>query len=281
MLAFSKDISIKEPKHPQEENDDKLKDYMNYQRNLNNSQIVYNALKHGKTQLEDTLKVCRKNRQDPKEFLEKTFPFSNRFAEPKTLVLMLKKLINGQNSPNQWYKMNAYYYTLVFDCMREFITYYNGLIQESSEKVKDYTVSKNQEIDFNDWVYLYFPDLDFHLGKVLGYKQYPFAKRNQTIEELLEKELSKGLSREEGLKAIQEEFEIDDSSIKVLMGEEISHKDLELFYTTTDNPIYEYLTQRNEGTWETIEGETLMDQTYSLGSKLKVTVWKKRKKTRK
>jgi hypothetical protein len=281
MLAFSKDITVKEPRHSQEENDAKLKNYMNYQRNLNNSQIVYNALKHGKTQLEDTLKACRKNREDPQEYLKKAFPFSHRFAEPKKLVLMLKKLINGQNSSNQWYKMNAFYYTLVYDCLKEFIAYYNGLVQESSEKLKDYTVSKNQEIDFNDWVFLFFPDVDFHLGKDLGYKQYPFAKRNQSIEELLEKEMSKGLSKEEALKVAQEEFEMEDSSIKILLNKEVGQKDLELFYTTTDNPIYEYLTQKNEGSWETIEGETLMDQNYSLGSQLKVTVWKKRKKKEK
>jgi len=98
---------------------------------------------------------------------------------------------------------------------------------------------------------------------------------------LLEKEIGKGLSREEALKVAQEEFEMEDCSIKILLNEKISHEDMELFYTTTDNPIYEYLTQKNEGSWETIEGETLMDQNYSLGSQLKITVWKKRKKKEK
>ena len=278
MLAFSKDITQKEPRHPQEDKDSRLKGYMDYQRKLNNIQIVYNALKHGKTQLEDTLQSCRKTRQDPSSFLGKAFPFSSRFAEPKTLVLMLKKLINGQNAPKQWYRMNAYYYALVYDCLKEFIIYYNALLQESSEKADDYTVSQGQEIDFNDWVYLYFPDLDFHIGQDLGQKHYPFAKRNKAIEEELEKEQQKGRPRGEALKSVQEKFEIDDSSIKVLMEEAISHKDMELFYTVMDNPIYEILTQKKEGSWDSIEGETLMDQTYTMGSQLKVTLWKKRKK---
>lgn len=281
MLAFSKDITQTEPRHPQENKDAKLKDYMDYQRKLKNAQIVYNALKHGKTQLEENLRTCRKNNLDPADFLEKAFPFSRRFAEPKTLLLMLKKLINGHNASRQWYRMNAYYYTLAYDCLKEFTAYYNGLIQESSEKVKDYTVSQGQEIDFNDWVYLFFPDLDFHLGQDLGYKQYPFAKRNKAIEEELEKESKNGISREEALKAVQEKFEIDDCSIKVLMNEKISHKDLELFYTSMDNPIYEFLNHKKEGSWESMEGESLMDQTYTMGSQLKVTVWKKRKKTEK
>ena len=281
MLAFSKDITQKEPRHPQEEKDAKLQSYMDYQRKLNNVQIAYNALKHGKTRLEENLQACRKNREDPSAFLEKEFPFSCRFAEAKTLLLMLKKLINGQNAPRQWYRMNAYYYTLVYDCLKNFIAYYNGLVQESSEKANDYTVAQGQEIDFNDWVYLFFPDLDFHIGQGLGYKQYPFAKRNQAIEEELEKELQKGRSREEALKAAQKKFEIDDSSLKVLLNKKISHKDLELFYTAMDNPIYEFLTHKKGGSWDSIEGETLMDQTYSMGSQLKVTVWKKRKKLEK
>lgn len=281
MLAFSKDITQKEPRHPQEDKDAKLKDYMDYQRKLNNVQIVYHALKHAKTQLEENLRACRKNQQDPAAFLEKAFPLSHRFAEPQTLLLMLTKLINGHTMPKKWYRMNAYYYTLAYDCLKEFITLYNGLVQESSGKVKDYTVSQGLEIDFNDWVYLFFPELDFHLGRDLGYKQYPFAKRNKAIEEELEKESQNGCSREEALKAVQEKFEIDDCSIKVLMNKKISHEDLEMFYTSMDNPIYEFLTNKMEGSWESLDGESLMDQVYNMGSQLKVTVWKKRKKTEK
>jgi hypothetical protein len=278
MLAFSKDITQKNPKVPQEGKDAKLKDYMDYQRKLNNSQIVYHSLKYAKTLLETTLKACRKSKQDPIEFVSKAFPFSHRFADPKTLLLMIKKLINGHNVPRKWYRMNAYYYTLAYDCLKLFTTLYNGLVQESPEEAKDYSVAQGQEIDFNDWVYLFFEDLDFHLGQDLGYNHYPFAKRNKAIEEALEKEMQNGRSREEGLKAIQESFEIDDCSIKVLMNKKISEADLELFYTTMDNHIYEFLTFKKEGSWESMDGECLMDQVYTMGSQMKVTVWKKRKK---
>jgi hypothetical protein len=280
MLAFSKDITQKEPRHPQEDKDAQLKDYMDYHRRLNHVQIVYNALKLAKTKLEDNLQACRKKQEDPAPFLEKTFPFSHGFAEPKTLLLMLKKLINAHNTPKKWYRMNAYYYTLAYDCLKEFTAFYNGLLQESSEQANDYTVSLGQEIDFNDWVYLFFPDMDFHLGRDLGYKQYPFAKRNQTIEEELEKESKNGRSQEEALKAVQENFGIEDGSINVLMNKKISQKDLELFFTSMNNQIYEFLTHRKEGSWESIEGESLMDQAYTMGSQLKVTVWKKRKKVK-
>jgi len=281
MLAFSKDITQKEPKVPQESKDAKLKDYMDYQRKLNNSQIVYHALKYAKIQLEDSLKALRKHKQDPTDFLEKAFPFSRRFADPKTLLLMIKKLINGHNVPRKWYRMNAYYYTVAYDCLKLFFAFYNKMVQDSSEEAKDYSFSKGQEIDFNDWVYLFFQDLDFHLGQDLGYNHYPFAKRNKAIEEDLEKETQNGRSQKEGLKAIQEKYEIDDCSLKVLRNKKISDEDLELFYTSMDNQIYEFLTFKKEGSWESIDGECLMDQVYTMGSQLKVTVWKKRKKKEK
>jgi len=200
MLAFSKDITQKDIKPPQENKDAKLKDYMVYQRKLNHVKIVYYALRHAKTQLEEHLQSCRKNRQDSAAFMEKAFPFSHRFAEPKILLLMVKKLFSGHNVPREWYRMNAYYHALAYDCLKEFITFYNGLIQESSEKARDYSVSQGLEIDFNDWVYLFFPDLDFHVGRDLGYKQYPFAKRNQAIEEELDRKSRIGPSPEEALK---------------------------------------------------------------------------------
>ncbi|MEC7640779.1 MAG: hypothetical protein VYC17_01355, partial [Nitrospinota bacterium] len=137
-------------------------------------------------------------------------------------------------------------------------------------------ISEEVEIDFDDWIHLYFPDLDFHIGKSLESTHYPFAKRNRTIEEEIDKKVKSGSSREEALEALKEKFEIEDSAIKVLLGIEVSQKDLELFYTSVENPIYEYLTPKQEGRWGLMDGESLMDHDYYLGSQLKVWVWRKR-----
>jgi len=51
---------------------------------------------------------------------------------------------------------------------------------------------------------------------------------------------------------------------------------MELFYTSAENPIYEYLTEREDGSWGAVEGESLLDQAYYLGSTLKVWVWRKK-----
>jgi len=88
--------------------------------------------------------------------------------------------------------------------------------------------------------------------------------------------MNRGGTRKQALRALQLEYEMEDASLDILMGTPISRRHLELPYTEIENPIYEFLTEKQEGSWEALEGESIMDQTYSLGSNLKVWVWKKK-----
>jgi len=38
------------------------------------------------------------------------------------------------------------------------------------------------------------------------------------------------------------------------------------------------LTHQQKGSWEALDGETLMDQAYNFGSQLKIWTWGKKKK---
>ncbi len=137
-------------------------------------------------------------------------------------------------------------------------------------------MSEATEVDFEDWSYLYFSDMDFHIGKSLGYTHYPFAKRNKTIEDKWQEGIKEGKSKIEALKAIQSDYEIDDTSVKILLGQKISPADLELLYTSVENPIYEALTEVEDGRWGVMDGESLLDHTYYMGAHLKVWEWRKR-----
>jgi len=277
-LAFTKDITQKNPFHPDESKNPDLKNYMDYQRKLNHVRIVYYSLKSAKGHLEENLLAARKNGKNPDENLQRAFPISHHFANPKTLLLMLKKLIGGHNETKQWYRMNAYYYALVYDCMNQFIADYNQMVRNSAEGLEEYDFARGVEIDFGDWSYMFFPDLDFHIGSGLGYTHYPFAKRNKSIEDQIDQKTQSGQTMEQSLKAIKETYEIDNISIKVLLHKKISHEDLELFHTSMKNPIYELLTQKQKGSWDAMDGESLMDQAYNLGSQMKVWTWAKKKR---
>ena len=274
MLAFALDITQNKPKNSKESDNDELKQYMDYQRKLNHEKLVIHSLEFAKNQLEENIESS----EDVKlsQFLKNVFPISHQFSDADTLILMLRKLMNSQNSTNNWYRMNSFFNAVVFESIKEFVKVYNQMLVNSPDKAKELGVSEGIEVDFEDWSYLYFPDVDFHIGKSLSYTHYPFAKRNKAIEEKWQEELKKGKSKEEALKEIQPDYEIDDTSVKILLGKKITSSDLELLYTSVENPIYEALTDLEDGRWGVMDGESLLDHTYYMGAHLKVWEWRKR-----
>ena len=274
MLAFALDITQNKPKSSKESDDDELKQYMDYQRKLNHENLVRHSLEFAKNQLEENIK--RSNDAKPSQFLKTVFPISHQFADLETLMLMLRKLMNSQNSANNWYRMNSFFHAVVFESIKEFVKVYNQMLINSPDKAKELGVSDGVAVDFEDWSYLYFPEVDFHIGKSLGYTHYPFAKRNKTIEEKWQEVIKNGKSKEEALKEIQADYEIDDTSVKILLGKKITPSDLELLYTSVENPIYEALTDPEDGRWGVMDGESVLDQTYHMGAHLKVWEWRKR-----
>ena len=274
MLAFVLDITQNKPANSKENENDEVKQYMDYQRKLNHINLVKHSLEYAKNQLQENIDSSESEKLS--QFLKNIFPISHQFADVETLMLMLRKLMNSQNSSNNWYRMNSFYHAVVFESMKEFVKFYNLLLVESPERAKDLSVSEGTEVDFEDWSYLYFQDMDFHIGKSLSYTHYPFAKRNKTIEEEWQKGINEGKSKAEALKAIQADYEIDDTSVKILLGQKISPPDLELLYTSVENPIYEALTEVEDGRWGVMDGESLLDHTYYMGAHLKVWEWRKR-----
>ena len=192
MLAFAKSIIRKNPTHPEESKNSELKQYMEYQRRLDHERIIYHTLDHAKTYLQKNMSDYADDEEKLNAYLKKAFPLSHSaIGSADMAMLMLRKLMNGHNSSNNWYRMNPYYYALVYDCMKRFTKVYNRLVEESPEKAEEYRVSEGMEIDFDDWAYLFFPDLDFHIGQDLGYTHYPLAKRNKQIKEKIIKEIEK------------------------------------------------------------------------------------------
>ena len=277
MLAFAKDITKKISSHPEEDKNSELKEYLDYHRALNHERLIYHSLDHAKTNLQNGMTEAAGDQEKLQNYLKHNFPVSGEILKSAdTIIFMLRKLINGQNSTNNWYKMNAYYLSLAYDSIKSFIDIYNKITQKNPDTAEEFKVSEGMEVDFDDWVYLFFPDLDFHIGKKLEGSHYPFAKRNKAIEENINKETTAGKSFEEALELVKEKNGIEDVSINFLQKKEISKKELELFYTSVENPIYEYLTEREDGSWGAVEGESLLDQAYYLGSTLKVWVWRKK-----
>jgi len=268
MLAFAKDITQKEPDHPEEGQNPKLKEYMDYQRKIHHEKLIYHSLDHAKSYLQKTINDMWGDENKLKGYLAKAFPVSHRYADSDTLMLMLRKLLNAHNATNNWYRLNRFYFGLVYDAMNRFVQIYNRLILEAPEKSEEYGITDQLEIDFDDWVRLFFQDLDFLIGQPLPYVHFTFRKRNRTIENFIQKGIESGKTRKEAIEEAAKKFNIEEDAVSILLNKTIDQKNLELFYTSAENPIYEFLydTASGEGF---LDGECLIDHSYFLSHQLK------------
>ena len=268
MLAFAKDITQKEPNHPEEGQNAKLKEYMDYQRKIHHEKLIYHSLDHAKSYLQKTINDMRGDENKLKGYLEQAFPATHRYADSDTVMLMLRKLLNAHNATNNWYRLNRFYSSLVYDAMSRFIQIYNRLVREAPEKSEAYDVTDKLEIDFDDWVRLYFHDLDFLIGQPLPYVHFTFRKRNLAIEDSIQEGIDSGKSREEAIAEAAKAFNIEEDAVTILLNKAVDQKNLELFYTSVENPIYEFLydTASEESF---MDGECLIDHSYFLSHQLK------------
>jgi hypothetical protein len=268
MLAFAKDITKTDPTHPEEENNSELKTYMEYHRKLDSEKLIYHALDHAKTYLQKNISDSAEDQDKLQDYLKTAFPISSaHIGDAETMLLMLRKLVNGHNSTNNWYRMNQFYSAVVYDCLQRFVQVYNRLAEEKPDKAKEYNICEGEKVDFDDWVQLYFHDLDFLIGKPFNYLHYTFSKRNKAIFEDIEGAIQSRKSRNEAIEEIKSEFEIDPSAVKIMLGQKVGPKDMELFYTSAENPIYEYLYD-TESEDSFMDGESLIDHSYFLGHQL-------------
>ncbi|CAI2717297.1 hypothetical protein [Nitrospina watsonii] len=268
MLAFALDITKTQPSHPDEANNPKLKEYMDYQRALNHEKLIFHTLDHAKTGLQTAIQDSWGEKNKTDDYVKKHFPVSHRYADQETLMVMLRKLVNAHNTTNNWYRLNPFYCGLIYDALEDFLRMYNRLAREEPEKAEELGVAEGGlEVDFDDWVRMHFLDLDFMIGQKLDYVHFASRRRNRAIEAFIQKQIDAGKSKLDAAKEAGDAFNMDEASIRIYLGYQINHQDLELFYTSAENPIYEYLYDPNaeEGF---MDGETLIDHSYFLGHQL-------------
>jgi len=264
MLALAKDITQDIPTHPQEAEIPEFKQYMDYQRQVNTEKLLFHALDHAKTTLQENIQDAAADENKINAYTKKAFPVSHAMvADSGTLMLMLRKLVNAHNSTNNWYRMNPFYYAVLYDSVERFVKIYNRLVTENPEKADGYRISNGVEVNFDDWVQVYFHDLDFLIGRTPAYLHFTFMQRNRAIAGALDQAVNSGAAREEAVKNIKAEYALDPATVNILIGKKATPKELELFYTSAENPIYEalYATDSDEGF---MDGESLAHHAYFM-----------------
>ena len=77
MLAFAKNINLKEPNHPEEDKNSELKEYMDYQRALDHERLIYHALDYSKTELQNSMTELQSEHEKLEDYIKDNFPEVN------------------------------------------------------------------------------------------------------------------------------------------------------------------------------------------------------------
>lgn len=88
------------------------------------------------------------------ERLKTLFPHASRFGGVEILNSISKRLLEGIVQPNIWYKMNAYQYCYLYDCLAAVAEEYS--YSDLDQRMKIYPEMMGADIDFNEFLNKYF-----------------------------------------------------------------------------------------------------------------------------
>ena len=240
MLIFAKDVSRRDFIHSAEDSDPDIKKYMNYQRSLFPYTIVRGGLDLAYKELDDILNYLDNDNQPPtgsnrqeyptdiSYWYRTRFPWTGAFIRMDDMHSLLVILIKAMDSFRTHEKMNTYHLMILYDSVHNICNLYNSLLKESPEKARDIHLSQDIRVDFDDFIYNYWPHLDFMVLSQPDYEHSAHRERKQKIELAIQRRMADG---EEPFKALEETskaLEIDNGSLHLLRRDKISHKTFEL-----------------------------------------------------
>ena len=173
MLIFSKDIGQRDHIHALEDKLPELKNYMEYQRKLFPYTVVRAGLDLAYKELDDILNFVdndyhpptESNRQDYPSDVDQwfcqRFPWSSAFLKMEDMHYTLVTLVKAMDSFRTYEKANSYHWAVLYDSVHNIIQVYNSLIRDKPDQSRDIHLSNGIEVDFDDFINNYWPNLDF------------------------------------------------------------------------------------------------------------------------
>jgi len=234
MLIFSKDISKRDHVHCREHDDPELKEYMDYQRNLFPYTIVRAGLDLAYKELDDMLNYMDAGcepppgsmRQEyPKDVLawyRTRFPWTGSFTAMEDMHILLVNMVKCMDSFRTHETCGAWHWMVAYDAVHNIVNVYNELLKESPEKSQDLRLSKEVEVNFEDFINNYWPDLQFMILSKPDYPHTRLIEKNREIEAVLQQQTRPEDSPIAALDVIADSFDIDQSVLALLKHDPVS-----------------------------------------------------------
>ena len=240
MLIFAKDIGKRDHKHALEDKLPELKQYMEYQRKLFPYTVVRAGLDLAYKELDDILDFIENGYRPPEDssrreyptdvnqWYKNRFPWSSAFLKMEEMHFALVVLVKAMDSFGTNEKINAYHWSVLYDSVHNIIQVYNDLIQNDPGNSRDIHLSNAVEVNFDDFINNYWPDLDFMIFSQADYPHARHQERKNLLEEEIKDIMSEGIEPLVALEKLEHPFKLDQATLKLLRRDPVDTRQLEL-----------------------------------------------------
>ena len=240
MLIFAKDIGKRDHKHELEDKLPELKQYMEYQRKLFPYTVVRAGLDLAYKELDDILDFIENGYRPPEDssrreyptdvnqWYKSRFPWSSAFLKMEEMHFALVVLVKAMDSFGTNEKINAYHWSVLYDSVHNIIQVYNDLIQNDPGNSRDIHLSNAVEVNFDDFINNYWPDLDFMVFSQADYPHARHQERKNLLEEEIKDIMSEGIEPLVALEKLEHPFKLDQATLKLLRRDPVDTRQLEL-----------------------------------------------------
>ena len=240
MLIFAKDIGKRDHKHALEDKLPELKQYMEYQRKLFPYTVVRAGLDLAYKELDDILDFIENGYRPPEDssrreyptdvnqWYKSRFPWSSAFLKMEEMHFALVVLVKAMDSFGTNEKINAYHWSVLYDSVHNIIQVYNDLVQNDPDNSRDIHLSNAVEVNFDDFINNYWPDLDFMIFSQADYPHARHQERKNLLEEEIKDIMSEGIEPLVALEKLEHPFKLDQATLKLLRRDPVDTRQLEL-----------------------------------------------------
>ena len=240
MLIFAKDIGKRDHKHELEDKLPELKQYMEYQRKLFPYTVVRAGLDLAYKELDDILDFIENGYRPPEDssrreyptdvnqWYKSRFPWSSAFLKMEEMHFALVVLVKAMDSFGTNEKINAYHWSVLYDSVHNIIQVYNDLVQNDPGNSRDIHLSNAVEVNFDDFINNYWPDLDFMIFSQADYPHARHQERKNLLEEEIKDIMSEGIEPLVALEKLEHPFKLDQATLKLLRRDPVDTRLLEL-----------------------------------------------------
>jgi len=278
MLIFAKDIYKRDHVHSREQEDPELMQYMVYQRNLFPYTIVRGGLDLAYKEIDDMLDYVEAGNKPPPGSLRQDypgdvsgwykarFPWTSAFTSMEDMHNLMTHMIKCMDSFRTHENCVAWHWMIAYDAVHNVVKVYNGLLKESPENARDLRLSREIEVDFEDFINNYWPNLQFMLLSKPDYPHTRLIEKNLEIETAIQHRTPPGDSPISALDDIAKSFEIDQSVLSLLKHDPIDSQDLAPITNVNGlkvyNDLYEIISDASP-----FAGMSVIDAEYSMNLK--------------